>query len=495
MKQAGKLVELNYSEVLDEIPVLRVIGQVAGELNMEAYVVGGFVRDYFLKGFSPVRHRNNGPDHKNADIDIVAIGNGIKLARSVAGKYGKGKNVKVFKNFGTAMFRVHGMELEFVGARKESYRNDSRKPVVENGTLEDDQNRRDFTINAMAFNLNIDNYGVLLDPFGGLNDLQRKMIRTPLDPEVTFSDDPLRMMRAIRFAAQLQFDIDPDTFEAIINHANRIEIVSQERITQELDKIIMSERPSYGFNLLFHSGLLKIIFREMTDLQGVEKIKGQGHKDNFYHTLKVLDNVAERSDDKWLRWAAILHDIAKPVTQRFDENAGWTFHGHEEIGARMVPGIFRKLKLPMNEPMRFVQKMVRLHLRPIALVSDEITDSAIRRLLFEAGNDIDKLMLLCKADITSKNPEKVKRYLNNFRKVERKMQEVEEKDNVRNFQPPVSGEEIMRTFGISPSREVGIIKNEIKEAILDGKIRNDHDEAFTYMLQIAGKIGIKVKSK
>jgi len=470
---------MDCSVALDKFPVLKQIGIISDQMNVSTYVVGGFVRDFLLKR-----------KEIKADIDIVTVGNGIQLARKAADHLGIRGKVSVFKNFGTAMFRVGPIELEFVGARKESYRQDSRKPSVEDGTLEDDQLRRDFTINAMAISLNGDRYGELIDPFDGINDLQRKMIRTPRDPRITFSDDPLRMLRAIRFATQLNFDIAPDTFEGIGQNRERIHIISQERIIEELNKIILADPPSYGFQLLFHSGLLELIFPEMVALQGVEKINGKGHKDNFYHTLQVLDNVAKKSSDLWLRWAAILHDIAKPVTQRFDENAGWTFHGHEEIGARMVPKIFRNLKLPMNEPMRFVQKLVRLHLRPIALVSDEITDSAVRRLLFEAGNDIDQLMILCKADITSKNPEKVKRYLSNFARVEKKLVEVEEKDRLRNFQPPVSGEDIMRAFGLKPGRVVGDIKNEIREAILEGKINNNYREAYAYMMQIAVKMGL-----
>jgi len=475
---------MNYSTVLDQNPVFRKICAVADQLGMETYVVGGFVRDYFLQ-------------RKDAyfDIDIVTVGSGIQLATNVAGLYGKEKSLKVFKNFGTAMFRLKNIEIEFVGARKESYNRDSRKPVVENGTLQDDQNRRDFTINTMAFGLNAGNYGDLIDPFNGMKDLKQKQIRTPLDPDITFSDDPLRMMRGIRFAAQLNFDITPETFEAIIKNAERIKIVSQERITGELEKIIMTDTPSYGFKLLFHSGLLKYIFPEMVDLYGVDKVSGRAHKDNFYHTLQVLDNVATKSDDPWLRWAAIMHDIAKPVTKKYDQQAGWTFHGHEEIGARMVPRLFRKLKLPLHEKMRFVQKMVRLHLRPIALVSSRITDSAVRRLVFEAGDDIEKLMILCKADVTSKNPEKVNKYLNNFAKVEQKIIEVEEKDKVRNFQPPIRGEEIMKIFNLPPGREVGIIKNEIKEAILDGKIRNSRASAEKYMLEIGKELGLKSETK
>ncbi len=473
-----------YDTVLDQNPVFRAIGRVADQMGMETYVVGGFVRDYFL---------NRRDEY--FDIDIVTVGSGIKLAQNVARHFGKEKTLHVFKNFGTAMFRLKNTEIEFVGARKESYNRDSRKPVVEDGTLQDDQNRRDFTINTMAFGLNKTNYGALIDPFAGMKDLQKKQIKTPLDPDITFSDDPLRMMRGIRFAAQLNFDITPDTFDAIIKNAERIKIVSQERIIAELEKIVMTDKPSYGFKLLFHSELLKYIFPEMVDLYGVEKIKGNAHKDNFYHTLQVLDNVALRSRDPWLRWAAIMHDIAKPITKRYDVKAGWTFHGHEEIGARMVPRLFRRLKLPLHDKMRFVQKLVRLHLRPIALVSSSITDSAVRRLVFEAGDDIDKLMLLCKADITSKNPEKVKRYLNNFEKVEKKIVEVEEKDKLRNFQPPVKGEEIMKIFNIPPGREVGIIKNEIKEAILDGKIENNYSAAKKFMLELGKGLGLITESK
>jgi putative nucleotidyltransferase with HDIG domain len=474
---------MKYSSVLDQNPVFREVGKVADQLGMDAYVVGGFVRDYFLQ-------------RKDAyfDIDIVTVGSGIQLARNVAKRFGKEKKLKIFKNFGTAMFRQKKVEIEFVGARKESYNHDSRKPVVEDGTLQDDQNRRDFTINTMAFGLNKGNYGDLVDPFNGMQDLKKKQIKTPLDPDVTFSDDPLRMMRGIRFAAQLNFDITPETFEAMIKNVDRIKIVSQERILGELEKIIMTDTPSYGFKLLFHSGLLKNIFPEMFDLYGVDKIDGRAHKDNFYHTLQVLDNVAKKSDDLWLRWAAIMHDIAKPITKRYDKKAGWTFHGHEEIGARMVPRIFKKLKLPLHEKMKFVQKMVRLHLRPIALVSSQITDSAVRRLVYEAGDDIDKLMLLCKADVTSKNLEKVNKYLNNFAKVEQKIIEVEEKDKIRNFQPPIRGEEIMEVFNLPPGKEVGIIKNEIKEAILDGKIQNNRSSAKKFMLEIGKELGLKTES-
>ena len=462
-------------------PVFKRIGELADERGQRAFVIGGFVRDLLL-------------DRPCKDIDIVTEGSGIELARATASQMGI-KQVHVFKNFGTAMFKARDYEIEFVGARKESYTRGSRKPVVEDGTLEDDQNRRDFTINAMAISLNADSFGKLVDPFGGLDDLDRKWIRTPLDPDVTYSDDPLRMMRAVRFASQLGFRIEEGSLEAIRRNARRLEIISAERIHTELNKIILSPRPSRGFKLLFKTKLLHQFFPEMVALQGVEWRKGIGHKDNFYHTLEDLDNVSKSSDSLWLRWAAILHDIAKPPTKRFDARAGWTFHGHEDRGARMVPKIFARLKLPMDAKMKYVQKLVLLHLRPIALTKDVVTDSAIRRLLFEAGDDIDDLMVLCRADITSKNEAKVERYLRNYDIVVEKLKEVEEKDHIRNFQPPVSGEEIMEAFGIPPSRPVGDIKNAIKEAILEGDIHNDPVEAKQLMLRLGKEMGLTPSSR
>lgn len=464
-------------------PVIKITGEVAQELGLETYVVGGYVRDALI-------------GRASKDIDFVCIGSGISLAKAVhAALGGEGSSISVYKNFGTAAIKHQGHELEFVGARKESYRRDSRKPIVENGTLEDDQNRRDFTINALAVSLNEGDYGSLIDPFEGVKHLGQKLIKTPLDPVVTFSDDPLRMMRAIRFASQLKFDIDADTFEAILSQKDRIKIISQERITDELNKIILSPVPSYGFKLLFSSGLLELIFPEMAKLQGVKTINGKAHKDNFYHTLQVLDNISEETDNLWLRWSAILHDIAKPATQRYAEPVGWTFHGHEDKGARWTPRIFKRLKLPLNDRMRYVQKLVKLHLRPIALVNEEVTDSAIRRLLYEAGDDIDDLMTLCRADITSKNMNRVRRYLANFQKVADKIKEVEERDHVRNFQPPISGELIIETFGIDPSRIVGEIKSDIKDAILDGKIKNNYQEAYDLMIHIGKSKGLMVNSK
>lgn len=473
---------MDYSEDLNKNEIFSLVTESADELKLEAYVIGGYVRDMILK-------------RPSKDIDFVCVGNGIDLAKQVAKNAGNDTKVIVFKNFGTAMLKVNEYELEFVGARKESYQRNSRKPIVEDGSLEDDQNRRDFTMNALAISLNSKTYGKLSDPFDGWKDIKRKLIRTPLDPEITFSDDPLRMLRAVRFASQLKFDIAPDTYDAILKNKERMEIISAERIIDELNKIIAGPVPSYGFKLLYHCGLLHLIFPEMVALQGVETIQGKSHKDNFYHTLQVLDNVAAVSDDLWLRWAAILHDIAKPATKRFDEKAGWTFHGHEDKGARMVPQIFRRLKLPLNEKMKFVQKLVKLHLRPIALAKEDITDSAIRRVLFEAGDSIDALMMLCRADITSKNDIKVKKYLQNFDKVEKRMAEVEEKDKLRDFQPAISGEDIMKIFDIKPSRLVGEMKEAIKEAILEGKIKNTYDDAYPFLIGEGRERGLKPSEK
>jgi poly(A) polymerase len=461
-------------------PIFSVISKLAGEQNLQVFAIGGFVRDILLK-------------RPSDDIDIVVIGNGISFAEIVAWQL-KVK-LSVFKNFGTASFKYQGLDVEFVGARKESYRLDSRKPIVENGTLEDDQKRRDFTINALAIALHPDSFGELLDPFNGVQDLERKLIRTPLDPVETFSDDPLRMLRAIRFATQLNFKIDDKAIEAIKRNVDRINIISQERITDELNKIILSGKPSIGFNYLFDTGLLHRIFPQMTALYGVDIIDGKGHKDNFYHTLQVLDNISETTDDLWLRWAAILHDIAKPATKRFEPGHGWTFHGHEDKGARMVPKIFTQLKLPLNEKMKFVQKMVQLHLRPIVLAQSIVTDSAVRRLLFEAGDDIESLMLLCNADITTKNEYKVKKYRQNFELVQQKLKDVEERDNMRNWQPPVTGIDIMQLFGIKEGREVGIIKNQIREAILEGEIPNSREAAINYTIAKGEEIGLKVVAK
>ncbi len=460
-------------------PIFKVIAKASKELGYRSYVIGGYVRDILL------RRQSN-------DIDVVTVGSGITLAKKVASLLPGHKDAKYYGAFGTAMIHYNGMEVEFVGARRESYDRNSRKPVVEDGTLEDDQNRRDFTINAMAISLNENDFGTFVDPFNGMADLEDLNIRTPLDPDITYSDDPLRMMRAIRFATQLHFYIDPTSFESIQRNAERIKIVSMERITEELNKIILSDRPSTGFLLLDECGLLKLIFPQLTQLKGVETIHGRGHKDNFYHTLQVLDQVAEKSDDLWLRWAAILHDIAKPQTKRWEEGTGWTFHGHEFKGSKMVPKIFSDMKLPLNEKMKYVQKLVLLHLRPIVLAEDVVTDSAVRRLLFDAGDDIDDLMLLCHADITSKNEEKIKKYHKNFEIVEEKLKEIEAKDHLRNWQPPVDGIAIMETFGIPASREVGIIKNAIREAILDGVIGNTFEEAYAFVKEEGKKLGLSV---
>jgi len=466
---------MNFASSLQS-KVFKQIGGIADSLHVETYVVGGYVRDLIL-------------NRPSKDIDFVCIGSGIDLAQQVAVNLGPDVRVSVYKNFGTAQIVYGDLELEFAGARKESYRSDTRKPIVENGTLEDDQKRRDFTINALAISLNKETYGDLIDPFDGQGDIKKKIIKTPLDPRITFSDDPLRMMRAVRFASQLNFDIEHSSFDAIINESERLKIVSQERITDELNKIILSAVPSYGFKLLFHSGLLKQFFPELVALHGVEYIGNKAHKDNFFHTLQVLDNVSKVSEDLWLRWAAILHDIAKPATKRYDKTHGWTFHGHEDRGARMTPAIFKRLKLPLNDRMEFVQNLVRLHLRPIPL-SKEVTDSAIRRLLFDAGDDIDALMKLCRADITSKNYDKVSRFLKNFDLVEQKIAEVEAKDHIRNFQPPVTGDEIMKLYNIPPGRIIGDIKEQIKEAILEGMIKNDKGEAMELLRKIAHEKGL-----
>lgn len=461
-------------------PIFSTIAEAAKQLQYPTYVIGGFVRDLLL-------------ERASKDLDVVCLGDGIKLAKTVASKM-KGKpRVNVFQNFGTANIQSEAWEIEFVGARKESYRKNSRKPIVEDGSLEDDQNRRDFTINALALSLNEADYGELIDPFDGIKDLKARIIRTPLNPEETYSDDPLRMMRAIRFACQLDFEIEASSLEAISREKDRIKIVSTERIKDELNKIILAETPSIGFKLLFDTGLLPLIFPQMAALQGVEIRNGKGHKDNFYHTLEVLDNISQHTDNLWLRWAAILHDIAKPPTKRFDSKVGWTFHGHEDKGARMVPKIFKQLKLPLDAKMKYVQKLVRLHLRPIALVKESVTDSAVRRLLYEAGDDVDDLMKLCAADITTKNLRKQSRYSRNFKLVEEKLKEVEEKDKLRQWQPPISGDEIMEYFALSPSREVGQIKTAIREAILDGDIQNNREEAWDRMLEEGKRLGLRSK--
>jgi putative nucleotidyltransferase with HDIG domain len=461
-----------------ELQILDKVSKAARQLAVPAYLVGGFVRDRLL-------------NRTVKDMDIVCIGDGIALAQAVALEFEPKPTVHFFKNFGTAQIKVGDYDIEFVGARKESYSYDSRKPEVSPGNLEDDQNRRDFTINAMAISLNAADYGSLLDPFNGMKDLQEKRIQTPLAPLQTFSDDPLRMMRAIRFATQLNFQIEEKTFLAIKEGVDRIKIISQERITDELNKIVLAAKPSIGLDLLYKSGLLKIIFPWMVELAGAEYIDGMGHKDNFYHTLQVLDNIAVKTNNLWLRWAAILHDIGKPATKRFEEGHGWTFHGHEVVGGRMVPKIFNKLKLPLHEEMKFVRKLVELHLRPISVTKENITDSAIRRLLYDAGDDFEALMLLCEADITSKNKQKVKRFLENFEMVRQRCKEVEEKDHLRNWQPPISGQLIMDTFGIPPSRPVGEIKNAIREAILDGLIPNEFEAAYQFMLQKAKELKLE----
>jgi poly(A) polymerase len=448
--------------------IFKLIRECSDELDVDAYAIGGYVRDIFL-------------DRVSKDIDVVTIGKGIDLAALLHKKLGEGSHLATFKTFGTAQVKFMDLEIEFVGARKESYNRESRKPVVEDGSLEDDQNRRDFTINALAIGLSKNNFGKLLDPFNGITDLENKLIRTPLDPDITYSDDPLRMMRAIRFASQLNFTIHPVSLNAITKNKDRIGIVSAERIADELNKIILSARPSVGFKLLFDTGLLHFIFPELVRLQGTETIKGLSHKDNFYHTLEVLDNVSSKSDNLWLRWAAVLHDIAKPDTKRFEEGHGFTFHGHEDRGARMVPKIFTRLKLPLNEKMKYVQKLVALHLRPIVLAKTEVTDSAVRRLLFEASDDIEDLMLLCESDITTKNPNKVKRYLQNFELVRQKLVELEEKDKLRKWQPPLSGEDIMKLYKLPPGREIGILKNALKDAILDGEIENNVESAKKFL--------------
>ncbi len=465
-------------------PIFSIISKISDELNYPTFVVGGWVRDLLINR-----------KQQQTDIDFVCVGSGITLAKKVANKLGKKANYKVFKNFGTAMVNYGGETYEFVGARKESYRANSRKPIVEDGTLQDDQNRRDFTINALAIQLNDSDFGKLIDPFSGQKDLENKIIRTPLDPDITYSDDPLRMMRAIRFTTQLDYNIEKKSFQAIKQNAKRLNIVSTERITDEFNKIMLCEKPSIGINLLFETGLLHQFFPEVCNLQGVDIKNGHAHKDNFYHTLEVLDNISVNTEDLWLRWAALLHDIAKPSTKKYYKNQGWTFHGHEFFGSKIVPKIFKNLKLPLNEKMKYVKKLVLLHLRPIVLAKDIVTDSAVRRLLFDAGDDIDDLMMLCDADITSKNPNKVKKYLDNFQLVRRKLKEVEEKDHIRNWQPPINGEEIMDFFGINSGREIGIIKNAIKEAILDGKIKNNKKEAMDFMIKKGVEIKLTPKAK
>jgi putative nucleotidyltransferase with HDIG domain len=469
---------MNYKEALNN-KIFEVISQASQELNVESYVIGGFVRDLLLKR-----------DFKK-DIDVVAVASGIELALKVSDLLPKKPKVQVFKTYGTAMLRFEDTEIEFVGARKESYNLDSRNPIVENGTLEDDQNRRDFTINALALSLNTSTFGNLLDPFNGISDLENKLIKTPLDPDITFSDDPLRMLRGIRFATQLGFEIDQDSLDSITKNAERIKIISGERIVEELNKILSTDKPSVGFLLLFKTGLLDIILPELTALNQVEEIEGHTHKNNFYHTLEVVDNICPNTDDVWLRWSALLHDIGKAPTKRFNKKQGWTFHGHEFLGGKMAKKIFERLHMPLNHKMKFVQKMVIMSSRPIVLAQDIVTDSAVRRLVFDAGEDVENLMTLCEADITTKNPNKFRKYHSNFEIVRKKIVEVEERDNVRNFQPPISGEEIMEIFNLKPSREIGMLKEAIKEAILEGEIANDYDAAYGFMMKRAEKLGLR----
>ncbi|HBB07646.1 MAG TPA: tRNA nucleotidyltransferase [Bacteroides sp.] len=478
------MIELTQQDLIERFdkPIFHKISETADELGLECYAVGGYVRDLFL-------------ERPSQDIDVVVVGSGIAMAEALGQKLGKKAHVSVFRNFGTAQVKCGSLEVEFVGARRESYSHDSRKPIVEDGTLEDDQNRRDFTINALAVCLNRARYGELVDPFDGLADMKEKTIRTPLDPDITFSDDPLRMMRCVRFATQLNFYIDDETFEALMRNKERIRIISRERIAEELNKILLAPVPSKGFVELDRCGLLELIFPELVALQGVETIQGRGHKDNFYHTLEVVDNIARMTDNLWLRWAALLHDIGKPRTKRWEPRVGWTFHNHNYVGEKMVPDLFRRMKLPMNEKMKYVQKLVGLHMRPIVIADDVVTDSAVRRLLFEAGDDIDDLMTLCEADITSKNQVRKQQFLDNFKLVRQKLKDLEERDRIRNFQPPVTGEEIMRVFDLPPCREVGSLKSSIKDAILDGVIPNEHDAAYAFMLKKAAKMGLTPKKE